>query len=433
MTKSLGTINWLKDFSQYNRLYVGYSGGLDSTVLLHLLASQTELLPTIIAVHVNHGLSINADQWQHHCEKFCASNQIPCISRQVSIVPDANIEARAREARYKVFDFLLGENDCLLLAHHQNDQAETVLLQLFRGAGIDGLAAMPVIKTITQSYLARPLLNYSRQQLVDYASIHNLYWIDDESNINNSFSRNFLRNEIIPLLENRWPGVVANLARTALHCQQSQDLLEQLANIDQPQGFTQQLDLKSLQNLGFSRIQNILRIWLKKNNVRMPGTVIFNRIFNEVIVADADAEPEVAWSNYRIRRYQHVLHLSIGQLEKPVNMQWNKFPNNLYLGDNGHFLQAMPSEKGVRILPTSKIDVCYRQGGEEIVWHGQTKSLKKLFQEWRIPVWQRDCIPLIYVDGELAVITSYAIGDLFYAEGGGDVYQISKEPSSVTA
>ena len=201
VTDSLLTADWQQKFTHYQKLVVGFSGGLDSTVLLHHLASQPELIGKLQAVHVHHGLSEHASDWQTHCQRFCDTVNVPLIVRQVTIARRGNIEEGARIARYQVFSSLLNEHELLLLAHHCDDQAETLLLQLLRGAGVDGLAAMASIKHFAKAAIARPFLQHSRKIIEAYAKEHRLTWVDDESNQDSAFSRNYLRHHIIPLLQ----------------------------------------------------------------------------------------------------------------------------------------------------------------------------------------------------------------------------------------
>ena len=201
MTDALLADDWQQSLANYNTLFVGFSGGLDSTVLMHCMASHPALVAKLRAVHVHHGLSVNATAWQAHCQQFCDALGIQLMVLKVTCNNRANIEESAREARYAAFSSLLSDNDCLLLAHHCDDQAETLLLQLLRGAGIDGLAAMPSVNNLSKGQLVRPFLQHSRQRLEAYAHQHRLAWINDESNQNSDFSRNYLRNEIMPLLQ----------------------------------------------------------------------------------------------------------------------------------------------------------------------------------------------------------------------------------------
>ncbi|MBA2652891.1 MAG: tRNA lysidine(34) synthetase TilS [Tatlockia sp.] len=411
---------WLEHLGQYDRLFVGYSGGLDSTVLLHHLAAQPALVKKLLAVHINHGLSANALNWQNHCQQVCNDLGIRLIVKQVVLAKQTNLEEEARKVRYEAFASLLASKDCLILAHHLDDQAETLLLQLFRGTGIDGLAAMAAQKEFDQANLLRPFLEFSRQDLEKYAQIHKLEWVDDESNQNTSFSRNYLRHQVLPLIRDRWPAVVNNLVRTTNHCQQAQSNLEALAKIDCPtlNAVSTTLPLASLSTLNSARISNVLRYWFKSNKVKIPDTLSFNRLLTEVIQARKDASPEVIWKGFSVRRYQQRLYLSQAEEEEifpPIN--WPHFPEPLDLKNLGK-LVVKEAVEGFLLSTPGPIEIRFRQGGELFKWHGQIKHLKKLLQKWQVPPWLRGSIPLLFVNGQLAVIVGYAVSDLFYGKIG---------------
>lgn len=412
------TAYWLEQLGQYDRLLVGYSGGLDSTVLLHLLAGQPTLVNKLLAVHVNHGLSANANNWQDHCQQFCKDLAIPLVVKQVNLPSQANLEEEARKARYEIFSSLLANTDGLILAHHLDDQAETLLLQLFRGTGIDGLAAMAAKKGFAGANLLRPFLQLSRQNLEEYAKTNLLSWVEDESNLNISFSRNYIRHRVLPLICERWPAVVDNLVRTTHHCQQAQSNLEALAKIDCPtlNEVSSTLPLAFLSTLNSERISNVLRFWFKSNQVKQPDTLSFNRLLKEVIQARSDARPEVVWKGFSVRRYQQTLYLS--QVEKEqffATTNWPQFPEPLKIEDLGEII-VKEAEQGFLLPTPAKIEVRFRQGGELFKWHGQLKQLKKLLQEWQVPPWQRGSIPLVFVNGQLAVIVGYAVSDLYFGK-----------------
>ena len=427
MIEALLDVNWLKRLANYGKLIVGFSGGLDSTVLLHYLALQPQLTCKIIAVHVNHGLSPNADVWQAHCLQFCSRLGIPIGIHQVVFDRHANVEENARDARYQVFYSQLTKDDCLLLAHHCNDQAETVLLQLMRGSGIDGLAAMASMKTLALGELARPLLQHSRCMLEAYAREHHLIWIDDESNQDNTFSRNYIRNQVLPLLTAKWPKAVKNLAACAAHCQQARLNLDDLAVLDCEDLDTGRdtLLLSSLQNLSHARLTNVLRSWIKNNDVKMPSAKTFNRLIDEVIMAGNDTTACVQWNEIIIKRYQQTLYiLQQNVSSRPQNLEWVNFPEPLPLGNDSDYLYVSQVAQGLQVPTGSRIQVCFRQGGELLHWRGQTKSLKKLFQQWRVPPWRRDAIPLVYIDKCLALVVGYAISDHYYNKSPNQGYHI---------
>jgi tRNA(Ile)-lysidine synthase len=422
--KPLLSTEWSSSLSQYNKLIVGFSGGLDSTVLLHVLASHSILLSKLVAVHVNHGISANSSLWQIHCEQFCHTLGISLITQSVQFDCSANIEGRARAARYSVFSSLLTKQDCLILGHHLDDQAETFLLQLFRGSGIDGLSAMAEIGQFELGMLARPFLSHSRKQLEYYATWHQLPWIEDESNQDTHYARNYLRNKIIPSLQSKWPGVAYNIARSAIHCQQAKRNLESLALNDfsgNDKGSNalggNSLFIEPLKELGFDRITNILRVWLKYNRVQLPSTVTFHRLIHEVIFANHDAVPKVAWGDVLVRRYQEYLYLDRKNENNFASfIEWSAFPLPLTLENVGFNLLAKKAKQGLVVPSGAKIIVTFRQGGESIFWHGQTKRLKKLFQEWGVPPWLRERVPLIYFNDTLAAVLGYAMSDLFFTK-----------------
>lgn len=391
----------------FSRLWVGFSGGLDSTVLLHLLAQEAANLPPIAAIHIHHGISPNAKAWQQHCESVCKAWHIPFITTSVSFDKSSNLEAVARSARYAALVNNLSEREALLTGHHADDQAETLLLQLVRGAGIGGLSGMKERKPFAAGMLVRPLLSLSRQALEQYARAKGLVFIEDESNLDESYSRNYMRHTILPLLQEKWPGVTGVLNRTTVLADYANKCLDDLAELDMPHLSTpNQLPLQPLALLSRERIFNCLRFFIKQQVPQLPSAATVERIYTEVIQAKADATPEVCFGDYIIRRYDEVLFLE-PVLPSPnlPTIPWPDFPATLQAGYGlGLFTGTGKAEK---------VTIRFRQGGEVIVLHGHTKSLKKLFQQWKVPPWKRDSIPLIFIDDVLAVVVGYATGDNF--------------------
>lgn len=427
MTKSLLTPQVLEALSQYRYLYVAFSGGLDSTVLLHYLAQQSCLTSKIKAIHVNHGLSANALFWQKHCHQFCQQLAVSFTAVEVDIKQQVNLEQEARLARYAALQQFITSKDCLLTAHHRNDQAETLLLQLIRGAGIDGLAGMGIMKVFGQGQLLRPFLSHSRQKLENYALAQQLTWIEDESNADISFTRNFLRHRILPLLQEKWPTINRNLLRTSQHCQQAQANLYDLALIDCPALLecSSVLSLLPLRKLSQERLTNVLRYWLHKNNIRFPNTETFQRLIDEVVHAQPSATPEVQWSGVKVKRYQQTLYLlSKYFIELPSSIPWSTFPQALIVEGLGR-LETKLSQQGIKIVGGNQLEVRFRQEGEIFYWKGQKKPLKKLMQQWQIPVWLRSRIPLLYIDDQLAMIVGYAISDHFYTQKPNQAFHIN--------
>ncbi|MDP3270054.1 MAG: tRNA lysidine(34) synthetase TilS [Legionella sp.] len=426
MTKELVDAIWIANLDKYNQIIVGFSGGLDSTVLLHALAA-TCLKKKILAVHINHGISPNAHIWQQHCEQFCIEEGVRFLAQEVQFNRSSNIEEGARLARHAVFSSLLHTTDCVVLAHHRDDQAETVLLQLFRGAGIDGLAAMPEQSTLEPGVLLRPFLIHSRKVLEQYALKHQLKWVEDESNNQLDYSRNYLRHQIIPLILNQWPGAKSSITRTAVHCQQARRNLDALAQQDLKELTTAEnnLNLLPLVSLNEDRIINILRLWLRVRKVKLPSTKTLQRIIHEMIHASQDAQPIVSWGSIRIRR--HKQHLYIEKMQPSDLLEsivWQNFPAPLIL-DNSRTLTAKKGKEGLNIPPGAIIEIRFRTGGERITLHGQNKKLKKLFQEWDIPTWLRDKVPLIYLDNRLAAVGGFAASDCFFTKDSSTAWIIS--------
>jgi tRNA(Ile)-lysidine synthase len=263
------------------RLLVAFSGGLDSTVLLHLMAQakrELKLPASIIAVHVNHQLSVNANSWERHCESVCERLQIDCRSARVDINQNGKgLEAAAREARYKVFEAFIEPKDTLLMAHHRNDQAETFLLRLMRGAGVLGLSAMPVERALGTGQIWRPLLNVSRDELEAYANKNKLQWVEDDSNLSLNFDRNFLRHKIIPTLLSRWPQAIKQLQVTTARLDETQQLLNDLAAIDfqdldeRAERYGHSIAYHKCALLSAGRIGNLLRYWCKQKGLVRPN------------------------------------------------------------------------------------------------------------------------------------------------------------------
>jgi len=428
-----------ENITQYRNakvLWVAYSGGCDSHVLLHsLVALRSEIKSEIKAIHINHGLSSFAPEWEEHCRDTCEQLAVPYVAISVNAKKkNSSPEEAARHARYSEWKKLLNKNEVILLAHHQDDQAETVLIQLLRGAGVKGLAAMPLQQYFSKGLLCRPLLSFLREEIHSYAVEHKLNWIDDPSNFDTDFDRNFLRHDVVPLLETRWPSLKKVLSRTASHQADADQLLTELAFQDWHHvRENNQINISALVKLSEKRQRNILRYWLADIcELILPDTVHLQRILNEVLTAAVDAKPEVIWRGGEVRRYQGLLYAQ-EKLIEPQNdlmLVWPNIEMPLELNKNGLTLSAISSVgKGLsqKKLKNTKISLQFRQGGETCrpVGRGQTHQLKKLFQEWKIPPWQRVSVPLLYVDGQLAQVVGYCHCEPFAAIDGEPSWVIS--------
>ncbi len=408
---------------------IAYSGGLDSTALLHLLVTLREQDPTILltAIHVNHHLSPNAEQWVQHCLQICSQLKVPCIIENVQAKSQIkeSPEQAARDARYAALAQHLSSDTVLLTAHTQDDQAETVLLQLLRGSGVKGLSAMPLITPFAKSYLLRPLLATSRAELLSFVLEKNLLWIEDESNQQLRYDRNYIRHQIMPLLQKRWPEANKTLSRAASHCASADQLLVDLAEQDWSKCKGNQVNTLSCQKLlalTEARRFNVLRYWLQSLQFPLPSTIKLKKIQAEVLFASADAEPLLCWDEVEVRRYRDDLYaLPIAKLfENKVSIDWNLQSELKLPAKMGTLIATSQPNNGLYLPPNSKISIRFRTGGERCHPLGRSGShpLKKLMQEWAIPPWQRDHVPLLFVENELVAVVGYCIAENWQAQEG---------------
>jgi tRNA(Ile)-lysidine synthase len=394
--------------------YVAYSGGLDSHVLLHALTRlQSRIGIEIRALYVNHGLNDKADIWGTHCEKTCKNLNI--IFTQLKITESCpkgeSREAWARKLRYDLLKKKVGTEGTLLTAHHQDDQAETLLIQLIRGSGAQGLAAMPLIKNRTGMLHARPLLEVSRQQLLTYAKKHDLQWIEDDSNNDLSYDRNFFRKEILPMLRLRWSNVSRTLARVSAHQAEVISILDDIGEIDLLKciGDTSvKLNTRQIMALSSARQSNVIRYWIRQANFSVPGSKKIRQILDILLPARGDTSPMVTWPGCEIRRYKEFIYVCKPILNNDnssiVNWQMD---SPCLLGDA--LLSARLGQgEGIKtdICPDGRVQVRYRQGGEKIQLKNKKhrQALKKLFQEKGVPPWMRGRIPLLYVGDILLAV-----------------------------
>lgn len=405
----------IKDFPAAERCHLALSGGLDSCVLLHLLASLRESLPWALqAIHINHGLQVVANLWQAHCESLCEQYGIPLQVVQLSLAPGPgeSVEAVAREARYRALAEHIGPGHLLLTAQHQDDQAETLLLQLLRGSGPAGLASMPVTSRFGTGWLARPLLGISRDAIAAYARQNRLTWEEDPSNRDLRFDRNFIRHQVMPLLSGRWPAATVTLSRAArfsgeLLVLAQEEAEEDLAQVRRPGNHG--LSIERLRCFDSVRLRNLLRHWITLTGAPLPSSKKLARIEHEAVHGRADAKPLIAWRAWEVRRYRDCLQLERARppLEIPASLVWHGRSELLLPGGLGSLI-AEPGAPGIASerWSAAQVEVRFRRGGESCLPQGQRhhRPLKKLFQEWGVPPWKRGRIPLVYLDGELAAI-----------------------------
>lgn len=402
---------------------IAFSGGLDSSVLLHLLAdwARCEALPPLSVIHVHHGLQPEADAWPEHCAQVCARLGVPLEIVRVQVAAGASLEQEARRARYAAFSERLGPAEVLLSAQHREDQAETLLFRLLRGAGVRGLAAMPASRTLGQGSLVRPLLDCSRGALQAYAQDRGLVWIEDPSNADERFSRNFLRRQVMPSLAGRWPQASTSLARSASHLAEAQQLLEELAEIDLlaargesalPWLPLPSLDLASVAALSDVRQRNLLRHWLEPLS-RMPDS---DHWAGWLDLRDAKSDAAPIW-----KLADGELHRADGRLWW-LSDEWLSPPQLLDLPCSlGACSVDLPGNGRVELsgeLPHGRWHLRYRQGGESLQLPGRgRRDLKRLLNELRVPAFVRPRLPLLFEGDELMAVANLTQASGFEAKG----------------
>jgi len=405
-----------------SRYVLALSGGLDSMVLLHALSALRERLSApVTAIHVDHQLQPDSAGWSRHCAQVCAGLEIPCEVVQIELVrqPRTSLEAAARESRYQVMGDRLPADGMLLTAHQQDDQAETLLLQLLRGAGLDGLAAMPRLRRWRQGWLVRPLLDWPRESLAGYAKAHGLSWIEDPSNADPAFDRNYLRTLVMPLLRQRWQAVGANLARSARHCADAAHLLQEMGEEDLRAcgAGLYRLDIAALQRLGRERRFHLLRCWIRRAGLPLPDAAMLERVVVELVPARADAAPLLHWPGTELRRYREALQLMPELPEAPLGwqQQWDG-SGELELPAGLGRLRLQPADCGIarRHFASGAVRVGFRSEGLGCTPAGRSgsRSFKRLAQDYAIPPWLRERVPLLLLGDRLV-----AVGDILHCAG----------------
>lgn len=416
----------LKQYIATARFWVAYSGGLDSQVLLYAL---TRIMPAkhLRAIHVNHGWHADSIKWANICQQICEKLGVYCEVIHLDAHPKSgeSPEAYAREARYAAMAKRVPAGDFLLTAHHRNDQAETLLLQLLRGSGLKGLASMPFCQTFSKAHLVRPLLDFTRAELYKYAQEHQLTWVEDDSNKDLRFNRNFIRHQVLPLIQQRWPQADKTIARAAINLAEADSLLEEMAHQDWSivRGPASNiLIISNLLTLSTKRRNNVLRYWLKQLHFSLPSQKQLQQI-DVLLKSRIDASPRVNWGNIQLRRYRDSLYaLNLVENEKLVEVGFTvwKLDQTVTLPtlDQLTSKQVLGTGLNYSVLKEQQVDVTFRQGGERFYASNRQGShpLKKLFQEWGVPPWLRNKLPLIYYQKELIAVVGYDIDPRFAAK-----------------
>lgn len=389
------------------------SGGMDSMVLLD---AMTKLKASLRCVHVHHGLNASADDWAEHCERQAQQRQCPFIVHRVSVVDGDNLEERCRQARYQILAEELQPHEVLLTAHHRDDQAETVLLQLLRGAGVAGLSAMPeTVVPFAAGRLFRPLLGHSRMTLQAFAQENHLSWISDDTNDDHRFDRNYLRTQVVPELRSRWPSLDKTIARSARCMQEAQQLLDELAVTDiDYRGSERCICIAELHSLSTPRVVNALRYWLQLSGVRRPNRERMLEAVRQFQLSESDKAPVLQWSEGAIQRYRGALYFFDPEQCNAQNALSEQPDSNHLVSDcwvdlprgAGRFRYVgRPVSPSAQIASGSGLSVQFRQGGEVLNYDdGRHHPLKLWFQEHAVPPLMRACVPLVFKEGELVAI-----------------------------
>lgn len=406
-------INEIKQqIGDHHHFLVGFSGGVDSTVLLHGLVQLRDeyLLPLeITAIYIHHGLNAKADDWLAHCQQCCLQWRVNFIAEKVVVnIKDGGVEQGAREARYQAFRQHLQPNQVLVTAQHQDDQAETLLLALKRGSGPAGLSSMPVKMPFEHSYLLRPLLNITRLQIESYAKQQKLQWIEDDSNRDSRYDRNFLRLQIMPLLTQRWPHFSQAVTRSAALCGEQEALLDELldAQLQAVMDDEGSLAIAPLLEFSLAKRNALLRRWFAFHHKAMPSREQVVRLWQEVALAKNDAEPRLQFFQDEVRRYKQRLYF-VPIINQPLDilLTWTltqplHLPNNLGVLS----LTDKRTETTIRApLDDEKVTVRFglTQDALRIVGREHARHSKKIWQELGIAPWRRTRIPLIYYNDVL--------------------------------
>ena len=415
------------------RLVLGYSGGLDSSVLLAALC-RAGLARRLLAVHVHHGLHADADQWLAHCQRQAGLAGVEFVAERVDVAGKGNLEQRARRARRKALLAHVAGQDALLLAHHRQDQAETLMLRLLRGAGVRGLAAMAPLQRWQGRDIYRPLLGVSWADLELAASVWQLQWIEDPANEQLHFDRNFLRHQVMPILTGRWPEAGQSMQLTASVLAEQAQLLDELADQDFAacDGAGDSLALAGWQALSAPRRRNLIYGWCRRRGIRPPPADRVARIDTELVPAAADRQPEISWADGVLLRYRQRLWLLSPAAREPLSgcHLWQpEVQSRLVLG----VVSVCLAEHGELAFRASGQPVQVRgaEGGERILLRGQHRQVSELWRAAGIPPWRRQRLPLFFIDGELVAATAIGVADGWSAAPGEAAFRITIEDSAL--
>lgn len=403
------------------KIVLACSGGVDSMVLLHLL-KHSPVRHKLLVLHVNHQLQEQASSWANFVAQQCA--QTPCKIMPVTVMDlGQGVEAAARHARYQAFESVLGKDDVLVTGHHQDDQVETVFLRLLRGSSLAGLSGMPQWRACGRGQLYRPLLDISRNQIEGYAKQHSLHWVEDPSNESSEYDRNFLRNQVLPLIRQRWPQVNQTVERARNFIEQASQTQRTAWQEELEHRLTAQGALKvvNFEALTSDDQFGLLACWLEHHDQLVPSQQFLQTLVQDLIFAGQDRQPELILGERSIRRFGSAIFL----LPKLASEQWPaheltaQAPLSVnYLGK----LALVPAmADGFKpVLSCSTLTLKNRLGGERISppKRGGSRDVKRLLQEYREAPWWRERLPMLYVGEQLVAVADLAIDEQFAAKAG---------------
>jgi tRNA(Ile)-lysidine synthase len=433
-------------------LIIAYSGGVDSQVLLHALAElkhAKKISNRITVCHINHGLSANANTWQAFAEKECIKLKLTFVACEVNVKQKAqhSLEALARDARYQALYSLYDEQSLIITGHHRDDQTETFLLALKRGSGLKGLSAMASKINQGKDIILRPLLNVSRAEIVHLANQQQLKWVEDESNSDTRFDRNFIRQTIMPLLSERWPSITQTINRSSRHCLEGQLLLNELAEQDlaESQLNDQSLSVSELSKLSVARFNNLVRFFLTQHHYLMPSTEQLAQVYQQLF-ASTDKNPAIKVGDNYLRRYKDALYLT-ADFKNVSDWQTNVYFDKKQDKASGNVIE-LPDALGkltfVNTQTAESANSCQQitlpAQGQKVTVHychnnprclpdyrHHSRSLKKVLQELNIPPWERNRIPFIYFDDVLVAVVGYFVCQEFIPNKNTPCFQVTWE------
>ncbi|MCW8332888.1 tRNA lysidine(34) synthetase TilS [Vibrio paucivorans] len=412
--------------SSIEKVVLALSGGMDSRVLLHMLGRyKREHEVECLAIHVHHGLSDNAGQWAEKCQKWCDDESINLIVENIELdKQQGNIESNARNARYQVLNNYIGANDLLLTGQHLDDQAETFLLALKRGSGPKGLASMSSDIAWNHGRLVRPLLSRSRHEIEQYATLNQLSWVEDESNHDTRFDRNFIRHKVVPVMAARWPSFSLSVARSASLCAEQEQLLNEL--LSQPFSMALQadssIDIAALHSHSVLARNRLLRMWFEHNHQLMPSKQHIHQLWQDVALAKGDANPILNLTNVQVRRFQQRLYLVPDFSDVSLWQASISLEQTLSLPDGLGQLSILETKKqgqlSAKALVGREIKVMFNPEGLSAhpCERGHSRKLKKLFQEYGLPSWLRRRTPIVLVDDKVAAVVGLFVDKAFYGQ-----------------